>query len=90
MSAVPFTRVLLISGFLAHLLLSTFVTLTVCKEVTEESDDLSKRNVLQRQLWAVGSFMGKKSLENTNRRSDEDMEISALFRGSPLKVKRSD
>ncbi|XP_056428904.1 bombesin-like [Hyla sarda] len=80
MSAVPLTRILPI-GFLAHLLLFSFVSLTVCVEFTEETGKLGKINVLQRggNQWAIGHFMGKKSLQDTYRLSEQDLEESAIF-----------
>ncbi|KAM3927530.1 neuromedin-B [Leptodactylus fuscus] len=80
MSAVPLTRILPI-GFLAHLLLFSFVSLTVCMDFTEETGKLGKVNVLRRggNQWAIGHFMGKKSLEDTYRLSEQDLERSAIF-----------
>ncbi|XP_040269556.1 bombesin-like [Bufo bufo] len=80
MSAVPLTRILPI-GFLAHLLLFSFVSLTICVEFTEETGKLGKINVLQRggNQWAIGHFMGKKSLQDTYRLSEQDLEESAIF-----------
>ncbi|XP_044139322.1 bombesin-like [Bufo gargarizans] len=80
MSAVPLTRILPI-GFLTHLLLFSFVSLTICVEFTEETGKLGKINVLQRggNQWAIGHFMGKKSLQDTYRLSEQDLEESAIF-----------
>ncbi|XP_075711255.1 bombesin-like [Rhinoderma darwinii] len=80
MFAIPLTRILTI-GFLAHLLLFSFVSLTVGVEFTEDSGKLGKINVLQRggNQWAIGHFMGKKSLQDTYRLSEQDLEESAIF-----------
>ncbi|XP_075061347.1 neuromedin-B [Mixophyes fleayi] len=80
MSAVPLSRILPI-GFLAHLLLFSLFSLSVCVEFTEETGKLGKINVLQRggNQWAIGHFMGKKSLQDAYRLSEQDLEESAIF-----------
>ncbi|KAM4747526.1 bombesin-like [Rhinophrynus dorsalis] len=80
MSAVPLTRILSL-GFLAHLLLFSFIPHSVCIEFTGETGKLGKINLLQRggNQWAIGHFMGKKSLQDTYRLSEQDLEESAIF-----------
>ncbi|XP_068128702.1 neuromedin-B isoform X1 [Hyperolius riggenbachi] len=80
MSAVPLSRILPI-GFLANLLLFSFISLSVCVEFTEETGKLGKINVLQRggNQWAIGHFMGKKSLQDTYRLTEQDLEEEAIF-----------
>ncbi|XP_040199040.1 bombesin-like [Rana temporaria] len=80
MTAVPAIRILPI-GFLANLLLFSFISLSVCVEFTEETGKLGKINVLQRagNQWAIGHFMGKKSLQDTYRLGEQDMEEAAIF-----------
>ncbi|CAI9580630.1 unnamed protein product [Staurois parvus] len=57
MTAVPAIRILPI-GFLANLLLFSFISLSVCVEYTEETGKLGKINVLQRagNQWAIGEW----------------------------------
>ncbi|XP_018423141.1 PREDICTED: bombesin-like [Nanorana parkeri] len=80
MSAVPVIRILPI-GFLANLLLFSLISPSVCVEFTEETGKLGKINVLQRagNQWAIGHFMGKKSLQDTYRLREQDMEGAAIF-----------
>nr|CEH24663.3 ranatensin-HL precusor [Hylarana latouchii] len=80
MTAVPAIRILPI-GFLANLLLFSFISLSVCVEFTEDTGKLGKINVLQRagNQWAIGHFMGKKSLQDTYRLREQDMEEAAIF-----------
>ncbi|XP_073480098.1 neuromedin-B [Lithobates pipiens] len=80
MTAVPAIRILPI-GFLANLLLFSFISLSVCVEFTEETGKLGKINVLQRagNQWAIGHFMGKKSLQDTYRLGQQDMEEADIF-----------
>ncbi|KAG8576430.1 hypothetical protein GDO81_009857 [Engystomops pustulosus] len=80
MSAVTLSRILPI-GFLAHLLLFSFVSFTVCVEFAEETGKLGKINLVQRggNQWTIGHFMGKKSLEDSYRLSEQDLEESAFF-----------
>ncbi|KAM9311830.1 bombesin-like [Gastrophryne carolinensis] len=91
MFAVPLPRILTI-GFLANLLLFSFISLTVCVEFTEESGKLGKINLLQRggNQWAIGHFMGKKSLQDTYRLGEQqDLEEADLFPPQSLESMRA-
>ncbi|CAH2273189.1 Bombesin precursor [Pelobates cultripes] len=80
MAPLPLTRILPPS-FLAHLLLFSLISLSVCVEFTEETGKLGKINLLQRggNQWAIGHFMGKKSLQDSYSFSDQGLEESAIF-----------
>ncbi|KAM4675612.1 bombesin-like [Discoglossus pictus] len=72
MSAIPLTKILPL-GLLLHLLLFSFISLSNCVQFAEDNQGrISLRQSLGKQ-WAVGHFMGKKSLQ------DEDLEDSASF-----------
>ncbi|XP_063786504.1 bombesin-like [Pseudophryne corroboree] len=90
MAAVPISRILPI-GFLAHLLLFSFLSRSVCVAFTEDTGKLGKINVLQRggNQWAIGHFMGKKSLEDTYRLSEQDLEESAIFPPRTMESRRA-
>ncbi|XP_053320122.1 bombesin-like [Spea bombifrons] len=90
MSAIPLSRVLSL-GFLAHLLLFSFISLSVCVEFTEETGKLGKVNMVQRggNQWAIGHFMGKKSLQDTYRLSEQDLEESGIFPPSNMESMRT-
>nr|ABI24025.1 odorranain-BLP-4 [Odorrana grahami] len=70
MTAVPAIRILPI-GFLAILLLFSVISRSVCVEFMEDAGKLDKidafRRAAQREYraphWAIGHFMGKKSLQ---------------------------
>ncbi|KAM5171483.1 neuromedin-B [Mantella aurantiaca] len=90
MTAVPAARVLPVA-FLANLLLFSFFSLSVCVEFTEETGKLGKINVLQRagNQWAIGHFMGKKSLQDTYRLREQDVEEAAIFPPRSMESLRS-
>ncbi|KAE8617059.1 hypothetical protein XENTR_v10008971 [Xenopus tropicalis] len=75
MSAVPLTRMLPL-GFLAHLLLFSFIPLSFCMDFSEDTGKLDKFSLLHRRgnQWAIGHFMGKKSLRDTYNLGKQDME----------------
>ncbi|KAM8974046.1 neuromedin-B [Pelodytes ibericus] len=90
MSAVPITRILPL-GFLAHLLLFSLMSFSVCVEFTEDTGKLGKINLLQRggNQWAIGHFMGKKSLQDTYSVSAQDLEESVVYPPSKLENLRT-
>nr|ATP61826.1 bombesin precursor [Pelophylax lessonae] len=73
MTAVPAIRILPI-GFLAILLLFSFISHSVCVEFAEDAGELDKIDAFRRQIpqWAVGHFMGKRSLQ-------DDMEEATTY-----------
>uniref|UniRef100_A0A8C5M9J8 Uncharacterized protein n=1 Tax=Leptobrachium leishanense TaxID=445787 RepID=A0A8C5M9J8_9ANUR len=90
MSAVALAKILPL-GFLANLLLFSFMSLSVCVEFTEETGKLGKINLLQRggSQWAIGHFMGKKSLQDTYSSNEQDLEESAIFPPRNIESMRS-
>nr|VDD66064.1 ranatensin-HLa [Hylarana latouchii] len=70
MTAVPAIRILPI-GFLGILLLFSIISRSVCVDFTEDAGKLDKIDAFRREAqngdrapqWAVGHFMGKKSLQ---------------------------
>nr|AAC59784.1 Phe-13 bombesin preprohormone [Bombina orientalis]prf//2211320A bombesin [Bombina orientalis] len=75
MSAIPLNRILPL-GFLFHLLIFSFISLSSCMEFVEDPNNQGRLSLQQRlgNQWAVGHFMGKKSLQDTDF---EEMESFA-------------
>nr|AXC59784.1 bombesin-like protein precursor [Pelophylax lessonae] len=76
MTAVPAIRILPI-GFLAILLLFSFISRSVCVEFTEDAGKLDKVNVLRNlgKQWATGHFMGKRIPQD----NEQDMEEATMY-----------
>ncbi|OCT89362.1 hypothetical protein XELAEV_18017982mg [Xenopus laevis] len=75
MSAVPLTRMLTL-GFLAHLLLFSFIPLSFSMEFDEDTGKEEYYNSLNKRgnQWAIGHLMGKKSLQDTYNSGEQDKE----------------
>nr|AAM10624.1 proline rich bombesin-related protein precursor [Bombina maxima] len=67
MSAIPLNRILPL-GFLFCLLLSSFISLSSCMEFVEDANNQGRISLQKKPprppQWAVGHFMGKKSLQD--------------------------
>nr|P08950.1 RecName: Full=Ranatensin; Flags: Precursor [Lithobates pipiens]AAA49533.1 ranatensin precursor [Lithobates pipiens] len=65
MTTIPAIGILPID-FLTILLLFSFISHSVCVEFAEDAGELDKSNAFRRQVpqWAVGHFMGKRSLSD--------------------------
>ncbi|NP_001079342.1 neuromedin-B precursor [Xenopus laevis] len=94
MSAVPLTRMLPLR-FLTHLLLLSFIPLYFCMEFSEDARNIEK--IRRGNQWAIGHFMGKKSLQDTYNPSEQDMDsedfrpriiemIRGTFRQEPIRA----
>ncbi|KAG8440174.1 hypothetical protein GDO86_006105 [Hymenochirus boettgeri] len=79
MSAVPLTRMMML-GFLAHLLLFSFLPLSVCMELSEDAENLKPFNSPEKrfQQWATGPFMGKRSLQDMYNLIEQDIESDLM------------